>query len=181
MFKLFVALCLTITFHNTYAQAVDLKLDDELYFQKFSIKSPQGDKTIEFVRNSENLENWTKLIGFRYQQMPGADNDPSKVAIGMATILKARGMMSAVSENKKMSEAMIDFISRGKTNILEFNVFRYGRSKDGKAVISLQFAYRFTDTSEQNVQNILKLREAWTKQAALFDMNTIENALDQIN
>lgn len=134
-----------------------------------------------FLKNSESLESWTKLVAYRFQQMPGADNDPSKVALGMANILKARGMMSAVTENKNNSEAMIDFISRNNKNVLEFNVFRYAKSKNLQGVISLQFAYRFTDTSEENVQRILKLRESWTKQAIAFDMSIVEESLAKIN
>ena len=76
---------------------------------------------------------------------------------------------------------MIDFIARGKSDVLEFNVFRYIKSKDSNAVISLQFAYRFTDTSEQNVQKILSLRESWTKQAIGFDMKIVEESLEKIN
>lgn len=166
--------------HFSHAQSVDIQFDGESFVQKFSIQSPQGDKLIEFIRNTESLENWSKLVGFRYQQLPGAENDPSKVAIGMAAILKARGMMSSVAKNEKTSEAMIDFITRGKSDFLEFNVFRYSRSKGGNAVISLQLAYRFTDSSEQNVQNIIRLRNSWTKQAAEFDMKAIEDALDRI-
>ena len=181
MIKFFLSLCLIFSYQIIYAQPFESRLDDEIFIQKHSVKTPQNDKVIEFVKNSENLENWTKLIAYRYQQLPGADNDPSKVALGMASVLRARGMMSAVLENKKNSEAMIDFISRGKSNVLEFNVFRYIKSKGSNAVISLQFAYRFTDTSEQNVQKILSLRESWTKQAIGFDMNIVEESLEKIN
>ena len=181
MIKFFLSLCLISSYQIIYAQPFESRLDDEIFIQKHSVKTPQNDKVIEFVKSSENLENWTKLIAYRYQKLPGADNDPSKVALGMASVLRARGMMSAVLENKKNSEAMIDFIARGKSNVLEFNVFRYIKSKDSNAVISLQFAYRFTDTSEQNVQKILSLRESWTKQALGFDMNIVEESLEKIN
>lgn len=181
MYRLIALAFLFLASHASHAQPVEIQLDGEPFVQKFSLKAPHGDKLIEFVRSSENLENWNKLIGFRYQQLPGAENDPLKVAVGMAAILKARGMMSSVSKNEKTSEAMIDFITRGKSDLLEFNVFRYTRSKGGDAVISLQLAYRFTDTTEQNVQHIIRLRNSWTKQAAEFDMKAIEDALEKIN
>lgn len=177
----FIALLfLLLAPHLSYAQPLEIQFDGEPFIQKFSLRLPHDDKLIEFVRNSESLENWSKLVGFRYQKLPGAENDPSKIAIGMAAILKARGMMSAISKNDKTSEAIIDFITRGKSDVLEFNVFRYARSKGGDAVISLQLAYRFTDTSEQNVQNIIRLRNSWTKQAVEFDMKAIEDALERI-
>lgn len=181
MVKLFLYLYLVLSCQVIFAQPFEARLDDEIFIQKHSAKTPKNDKIIEFVKNSESLENWTKLIAYRYQQLPGADNDPSKVALGMASVLRAQGMMSAVAENKKNSEAMIDFITRGSSNVLEFNVFRYMKSKDSNAVISLQFAYRFTDTSEQNVQKILNLRESWTKQAIGFDMKIVEESLAKIN
>ena len=182
MHRLFIAISFAIAFalaHGAAAQSPEVTLDGESFTNKFVANPPNGNKLIEFVRGSETFDNWTKLVGFRYQQMPGADNDPSKVAIGMSAILKARGLMSAVTENKKLSEAMIDFITKAKSGVHEFNIFRYARSNDGKAVVSLQFAYRFTDTSESNIQNILKLRESWIKQAAAFDMKVVQDALAQ--
>jgi hypothetical protein len=182
MHRLLVAISFAVAFavaHGAAAQSFEVILDGESFTNKFVADPPNGNKLIEFVRSSETFDNWTKLVGFRYQQMPGADNDPSKVAIGMANILKARGMMSAVTENKKLSEAMIDFIASTKNGVQEFNVFRYARSNDGKAVVSLQFAYRFTDTSESNIPKILKLRESWIKQAAAFDIRVVHDALAQ--
>jgi hypothetical protein len=129
-------------------------LDGEAFTNKFTGRPPNGDKLIEFFRQNETFENWTKLIGFRYQQLPGAGNDPSKVALGMAMLLRAKGNPSAISENKNNSEAMIDFITGPQNGFMEFNIFRYTKSTDGKAVVSLQLAYRFKDTSESNINNI---------------------------
>ncbi len=182
MRKFFITILLTLPFtFIQYATAQDsiITLDGESFTSKFVGTPPNGDKMLEFVRESETFDNWTKLVGFRYQQLPGAGNDPSKVAIGMSILLKAKGNPSAVTENKKNSEAMIDFITGPKNGFMEFNVFRYAKSTDGKAVVSLQFAYRFTDTSSGNIENILKLRESWIRQAVAFDMKIVQDALAQ--
>jgi len=182
MRKFFITLLLTLplTFIQ-YATAQDsiITLDGESFTTKFVGNPPNGDKLLEFFRESETFDNWTKLVGFRYQQLPGVGNDPSKVAVGMSMLLKAKGKPSAVTGNKKNSESMIDFITGPQNGFMEFNVFRYAKSTDGKAVVSLQLAYRFTDTSESNVQNILKLRESWIKQAVAFDMKIVQDALAQ--
>ena len=156
-----------------------VELDGESFISKFASNPANGDKLLEFIRENETLENWTKLVGYRYQQLPGVGNDPVKLAQSMAMLLKARGHMSQVTENRRLSEAMIDFITGPKNGILEFNIFRYAKSADNTGIISLQFAHRFTDTSSASVERILKLRDTWIKQAVAFDMKTIQDALIQ--
>jgi hypothetical protein len=182
MRRLFIIAVLTAPFtltHQAYAKESVVELDGESFISKFSSNPANGDKLLEFIRENETLENWTKLVGYRYQQLPGVGNDPVKLAQSMAMILKARGHMSQVTENKRLSEAMIDFITGPKNGILEFNIFRYAKSANNSGIISLQFAHRFTDTSSASVERILKLRDTWIRQAVVFDMKTIQDALIQ--
>jgi hypothetical protein len=62
---------------------------------------------------------------------------------------------------------------------MEFNVFRFTKSGDGRAVVSLQFAHRFTDTSPEGQEKFKQLRQSWVNQAVGFDMNTLHLALSQ--
>lgn len=103
LISILLILPLTLIQHAT-AQESFITLDGEVFTNKFVGDPRKGDKLLEFVRENESFDNWTKLVGFRYQQLPGAGNDPSKVAIAMSMLLKAEGKMSAVAENKKIQK-----------------------------------------------------------------------------
>jgi hypothetical protein len=176
-----VILLLLFTIHGAIAQEV-ITLDGEPFTKKFVGSPPNGDKLLEFVRKSESFEKWTKLIGYRYQQLPKIGNDPRKSAAAMAQIVKAANpqAQSRVIVNEKTNEALIDFLTwppDGK--YMEFNVFRYAKSVDGNAVVSLQLAYRFTDRSAEGGEKFKKIRDAWINQAVAFDMKHVHAALAQ--
>lgn len=169
---------------NPYANAQDavIALDGEPFPKRFVANPPRGDKLLEFVRDSESFEKWTKLIGFRYQQLPGAGNDPAQTAAGMAKHIKSNypKAPSQVLVNERKTEAILDFlIWPPDRTFMEFNVFRYVKSTDGRAVVSLQLAYRFTDASPEGAQRFKELRQSWIKQAAAFDMKLVHAALDK--
>ena len=138
------------------AQEIAVSIDGEPFSKKFIGRPPIGDKLVEFVRESESFDKWTKLVGFRYQQLSRIENDPTK------------------------AEAMIDFLTWPPDRAyMEFNVFRYAKSTDGKAVVSLQLAYRFTDVSAEGLERFTQLRASWINQAAAFDMNIVHATLAQ--
>jgi hypothetical protein len=157
-------------------------VDDEAFTKKFVGAPPNGDKLIEFVRETESFESWTKLVGLRYQHLPGVGNDPKQVAAGMAQLVKARDPQSRsrTIANEKTNEALIDFLVRAPDGqFMEFNVFRYARSGDGNAVVSLQFAYRFTDVSGEGIERFKSLRDSWIRQAVAVDMASVVSTLEQ--
>jgi hypothetical protein len=164
------------------AQDAAITLDGEPFTKRFTGNPPHGDKLLEFVRESESFEKWTKLIGFRYQQLPRIGNDPRQTAAGMVRVIKQTNpkAQSRVLVNERASEAILDFLTwppDGK--FMEFNVFRYVKSTDGRAVVSLQLAYRFTDASPEGAERFKQLRESWIRQAAAFDMKQVHAALDR--
>jgi hypothetical protein len=180
-FVFFAALLLSFLPTISLAQE-SLTLDGEKFTKKMIATPPNGEKLIEFVRESESFENWTRLVGYRYQKIPGAGNNPITVATGLAQSVKARrpGAQSSVIINKKSNEAIVDFLIRSADGaFMEFNVFRYVRSVDGNAVVSLQFALRFDDVSPQTAERFRKQRQSWIEQAAAFDMNIVSAALAQ--
>jgi len=156
-----------------FAQSATITFDGEAYIKKFVGMPPGRDKLVEYVRRSESFENWTRLIGFRYQPLPQIGNDPVKFAQGMAQSVKTVNPQAQtkiiVSEDK--AEAILDFLTWPPNGaFMEFNVFRYARSKDGNGIVSVQFAHRFTDQSPQGMERFKKLRQSWIAQAAAFDM-----------
>lgn len=173
---------MAILSQKVIAQDIAISFDNEQFTKKFVGKPPNGDMLQEFIREDETFDNWTKLVGFRYQQLPGLGNDPKKAALSMDRILKVSNPKthSMIIVNEQTSEAIIDFLTWPKDGAyMEFNVFRYAKSIDGKAVISLQLAHRFTDTSSESLEKFKKIRESWIKQAAAFDMKIIHTTLDK--
>jgi hypothetical protein len=155
-------------------------VDGEEFTKKSIGAPPNGDKLIECVRENESFETWTKLIGLRYQRLPGVDNDPKRVATMMAQVVKSRdpSSRSRVIANDKTNEALIDFLTRSPDGaFMEFNVFRYARSEDGNAVLSLQYAYRFTDVSEEGSKRFVALRDSWISQIIAIDIGTVGSTL----
>jgi hypothetical protein len=155
------------------AQSATITFDGEAYIKKFVGMPPGRDKLVEYVRRDESFEKWTRLIGFRYQQLPVIDNDPVKVAQAMARTIKAANpqAQSRIIVSQDKAEAIIDFLTwPADASFMEFNVFRYAKSADGKAVVSVQFAHRFTDRSPQGMEKFRKLRQSWIQQAAAYDM-----------
>ncbi|HEX4986122.1 MAG TPA: hypothetical protein VFV71_08655 [Burkholderiales bacterium] len=165
-----------------FAKDPVVTIDGEAFSKTFTAGSPSGDRLIELVREGESFGNWTKLVGFRYQQLPRIDNDPIKFAGVMAQLVKSSNpqAQSRVIVNKDETEAIVDFITwQPNAGYAEFNVFRCVRSKGGNAVVSLQFAHRLTDASAEGIEKFKRLRESWVSQAAAFDMNVVHSAFAQ--
>ncbi len=178
--KVFVVL--VVFLQGSYAGEFQVVLDGEVFTKKFTGKPPNGDRLIEFVRENETFESWTKLVGFRYQQLPGIANDPKKAAVAMAQVVKMTNpkSQSRVIVSNERSEAIIDFLTwppDGK--YMEFNVFRYAKSADGNAVVSLQFAYRFTDTSHESLEQFKKIRGSWINQSVAFDIKGVDTLVSE--
>jgi hypothetical protein len=177
-------LLLLLAFHQcVFAQENEITLDGESFTKKFVGAPPNGDKLIEFVRENETFENWTKLIGYRYQHLPLIDNDPTKAAVGMAQILKNinPAAQSNIIVSKEKNEAIIDFLTwPADQSYMEFNIFRYAKSEDSKGVVSLQLAYRFKpDNSPETIQKFRKTRSDLINWVAGVNIKNVHSALAQ--
>lgn len=122
------------------------------------------------------------MTGFRYQQLPRLNNDPRLAAISLARIVKASNTdaNSSVIVDKNNTSAIVDFLTWPKSaEYLEFNVFRYIKSQDGRGVISAQFARRYDFEDKPSVEEFKALRSSWLKQAVDFDMTRATELLDK--
>ena len=137
-------------------------------------------KQSEFVREEDiAFDKWTKLVSLHHRLLPSSRNDPKKMAIEMAQLVKARNSkaLARLEVNEQTSEAILDYLTWPlDIKFLEFNVFRYAKSADEQSVISLQFGYRFTDMSAQGIEQFRKTRAAWIDHALAFDMKGIHLA-----
>ncbi|WP_293780586.1 hypothetical protein [uncultured Oxalicibacterium sp.] len=168
-----------------------VSVDGEIFAKKFVGTPPNGDKLLEFVRDSESFDNWTKLIGYRYQQLPGLENDPIKYAVFLGQMVKQANPQAnfQIIRNKQSDEAIIDFLTWPQDQkFMELNVFRLWKSTDGKAVVSLQIAYRFSvptpvttresgNDVERKRNELRERRQLWIKHAAESDVKAIEMTL----
>lgn len=164
------------------AQDASIKLDGEIYIEKFTANPPNGQKLMEFFRKSETPEKWTRLVGVRYQELPALGNEPEKVAQSMGQIVKATNPKAnyRIIVNEQSAEAVINFLTWPPSGeYLEFNVFRYVKSSDGKGVVSLQFANRFAADSTPSVEEFKSQQNSWITQAANFDMTIVHNYLNK--
>lgn len=176
-----------------HALAADLipSVDGEALAKRSVAKPANGDKLLEFIREEESFENWTKLVAYRYQRLPGLSNDPIKYAFAMEQMIKQVNPAAPVkvSRNEKSSEAILDFLTWPKDqSYMELNVFRFGKSKDGTAVVSIQLASKFVPAKliwsqdsvneyERQVKVIRERRQSWIKQATEVDLQLIEAEL----
>ncbi|MBK9447190.1 MAG: hypothetical protein IPO00_14610 [Betaproteobacteria bacterium] len=192
MLRLFQTLLFSI-FLTQIAFAAELTptLDGESFTNQFVGKQPNGDKLLEFVRPTESFNNWTKLVGYRYQQLPALSNDPMKYALAMERLVKQTNPQAAVkiSRNEQSGEAIVDFLTWPQDqSYMELNVFRFWKSKDGNAVVSVQLANKFVAPKPERSQNganeyqrklneVRERRQNWIKQVADISIVAIEEQL----
>ncbi len=172
---------ISISIQPASAQDVAITIDGEPFTKEYRVNASNGDKLREFVRTNENFENWTRLIGIRYEQYPSLANDPIKVAASREKNLKANNPQasSRVEVNKQANEAMHVFIIPTQTHAVEFNVFRFAKSLDGNAVVSLQFTYRLDESSPKAFKIFQEHIQSWINQIGFVNMNDVRSILVQ--
>jgi hypothetical protein len=98
---------------------------------------------VEYVRPSESLQNWTRLVAIRHFAKL---DDPRAAAGNLARIVRehnpnARADVIAKDDG---SEAIVDFLTWAPgDDRLEFNVHRYRRVEGLPGLVAYQFAWRF--------------------------------------
>ena len=163
-----------------WAQPAGLQFDGERYTRQFVGAPSNGDQLLEFVRPTENLNNWTRLVGLRYQQMPFLGNDPLAAALRLEQVVTKANPQARtnVMSNDAKTDATIDFLtwSEGQET-MEFNVFRYVKSPDGRGLVSLQVAHRFHSGEPQVAERLRATRMSWVRQVVQYDMGAVSKAV----
>ena len=186
-------LLLTAFFQHALAEGVIPSIDGEAFIKKSVAKPTAGDRLFEFVREEESFEKWTKLVGYRYQRLPGLSNDPIKYAFAMEQMIKQQNPAAPVkvSQNEQANEAILDFVTWPvDQSYMELNVFRFAKSKDGNSVVSIQLANKFlppkptfsqdgVNEYERQLKAIRDRRQSWIKQAGEADLQLIEAELSK--
>jgi hypothetical protein len=118
-----------------------------------------GQGIAEFTLKGENVDNWTKLIGYHYY--PEQVGTPAQAAANLGKYLKEinKDFTYALFNAKENDDAVIEFMTwEGNGDVVEFDVFKYARPEAGPGVIALQFAQRLK-LKDMSVEEFQALRE----------------------
>ena len=142
--------------------AEEIHFDNEVYKLKYSSIAPQtkgyGN---EYFRNSENVGNWTKMIGVYYYP---EEKDPIKYAENFDKTIEntENSVLLKLIENKKADKAAISFLVNGCENAkkyFEYDIYKFEKNLN-KGITVLKYAVKhyFTNNSEINAiaENIKK-------------------------
>lgn len=139
------------------------QFDGETYASQYASSVP-GQRLVEYVRADESPENWTKLLAVR--ELPELA-DPVAAAAELARRLNESNPLARhrLLTKPDDSEALIDFLTWPEDgDYMEFNIFRYVKRTDAPGLVSYQFAYRFSDTSPEEMDRFKQQRLAWIQQ-----------------
>jgi hypothetical protein len=116
-------------------------------------------KLIEFIPDSENFDEWTKLVSYRYEQFPMADNDPQKFGFDLYSQIKAktndaRPGFGCSQKNNKTDMCVLSFYLKND-GIAEINIYIISQTDAGDGIILVQYAKRVpSGTADTEVQKI---------------------------
>jgi len=145
-----------------------VEFDGESYFSAFTSNQPTF-RLVEFVREGETVENWTKLFAIR--NFP-TGNDPQAAVAQFEQVVKQHNPLAGVRVLVKedRTEAIIDFLTWPQdAKYMELNIHRYLKKSEYPGLISYQFAYRFQRTSETTADEIRTIKERWVKLMTQID------------
>lgn len=160
--KRIILTIVALFFSQMLSVAEEIYFDNEVYKLKFSALAPktQGYGN-EYFKKSENVANWTKMIGVYYY--PQEDN-PVKFAQSFDKTVDTteNSMLLKLVENKKSNKAVMSFLVNGCENAkkyFEYDVYKFEKYSDkGMVVVKYAVKYFFTNNDEivQLAQNIKK-------------------------
>lgn len=136
------------------------QFDGETYPSQFTSEVP-GMKLIEFVRAAESIDRWTKLLAVR--ELPEL-LDPTAAAVELSKRLNESNPLARhrLLTKEDGREALIDFLTWPEDgSYMEFNIFRYVMQPGRPGLVSYQFAYRFSDTSPEAMEEFKAQRHHW--------------------
>ncbi len=147
---LFTILALVIP--HLSCQSEEIHFDNEVYKLKYSALAPNtkgyGN---EYYRNSENVGNWTKMIGVYYYP---EESNPLKFAENFDNTIEntENSVLLKLIENKKCDRAAISFLVNGCENnkkYFEYDIYRFEKNPNkGMMVVKYAMKYHFTNDAD---------------------------------
>jgi len=154
------------------AEPASLSFGGGRLVEKYARSGPQA-AIIEFVPPDQTLDSWTSLVGFRgLWESKGTAAD---AAAALALVTGERYPASKPRILAKGAEAMVVLVAAPPNDdLVEFNVFKYGRAPDCRGIVSFQYARRFRGLDPEDVR---RLGQRWVSEAATFDLSIVHAAL----
>ena len=134
-----------------------------------------GDGIAEFTLPGESVDNWSKL--FAFHGYPEMGNDPLAAVEAVGKVVKETNKDAnyAIVTNDKTGEAIIDFLTWApESDVMEFNVFKYARSADGRGLVAMQYA-QHVKLGEIDVEGMRALRQRTVDEMATEDMTQAQD------
>ena len=133
---------------SAWAKPADVAFDGQSYQPTFENAERGPDGTghpfVEFTLPGETVENWTKL--FAYHDFADLEVTPDQAAAALGDVVKEQNKDAnfVIMDVPGGEEEIIDFLTwTPGSNVMEFNVFKYVRAREGNGLIALQYAQRF--------------------------------------
>lgn len=147
-----------------------VKMEGKTLPQEFVGQMTQSERLKEYIPANETFERWTRLIGLHLQN----------AAQNMAALARRQYPdMPQPNVLPQKDGAIVQFYAyqAGKNGVIESNVFRYWKGKDG--LYSLQFARRtpLSAVNETSAKKLANQNVALIKEIADVDKQKIEKAL----
>ena len=134
-----------------------------------------GDGIAEFTLPGESVDNWSKL--FAFHGYPEMGNDPLAAVEAVGKVVKETNKDAnyAIVTNDKTGEAIIDFLTWApESDVMEFNVFKYARSADGRGLVAMQYA-QHVKLGEIDVEGMRALRKRTVDDMATEDITQAQD------
>ena len=157
MKKIFVLLLLLIiNISSVLAKDYSVNFNGEKFNLLFSIKNKDfGGYLNEYYKKGETYNIWTELIAVHH--FPNAYSPIDRIR-DFKEYLGSMKVPSSLTFDDKKNQAMIDFIIISDSNmpiVLEFNIFKYEKSKKCGS-IAIQYAKRYSATTTMQIEAIKK-------------------------
>lgn len=141
---------------NLICNAEEIHFENEVYKLKYSALAPltKGDGN-EYFRNSENVGNWSKMIGvYAYPN----ENNPVKYAETFDKTVEntENSVLLKLVENKKADKAVISFLVNGCENAkkyFEYDIYKFEKNKN-KGMLIIKYAVKHYFTKDEQIKTI---------------------------
>jgi hypothetical protein len=134
-----------------------------------------GDGIAEFTLAGETVDDWSKLFAFHAYPEMGDDPLAAVETVGKVVKETNKDANYAIVTNDKTGEAIIDFLTWApESDVMEFNVFKYARSADGRGLIAMQYAQHIK-LGEIDVEGMRALRQRTVDEMATEDITQAQD------
>jgi hypothetical protein len=168
MMRLTLALVALVTLLAPAQAEAPLVFGGAAFVRKYESGNDKA-RLVEFVPPGETLQNWTKLIGYR--AIFDSRQSPAEAAAIVGALAEQRYAGAKPQVLIKDGEALVEFIAKAPdSDVVEFNVFKYAPGRDGRGIVSFQYAGRFRGLDPDEAR---ALGRRSVTEAAAFDMDRV--------